>query len=131
MGHRLPTRLASYVATAAIPLFYAERKYLDAPHASQTAPSFRLLDLPPELRMLAYAAALTLPFPIELWSETDHDITSHQHTTAHCNMQYLKAKWREHGAKLGLLRVCKQIRHEATRCFYEENEWRCSGRMDG
>jgi hypothetical protein len=72
--------------------------------------------------MLIYAAALTLPCAIELWSDTEHYIASHQLTTTDHNMQYLKAKIRQRGINLHLLGVCKQIRHEATWYFWEENE---------
>jgi hypothetical protein len=110
------------------PKLYAERKYPHPSHPSSypTQP-FRLMHLPPELRMLTYAAALTLPFPIDLWPETDDPIASHHTTTTSRNMQYVRAKMRQHGVNLNLLRVSRQVRFEATRCFYEENEWRFSG----
>jgi len=79
---------------------------------------------------MIYAFALTLPFPIELWPETDRPIASRQITTANRNMQYLKVKMRRRGVNLNLLRVSRQIRHEAIGKFYRENEWRFSG-MNG
>lgn len=113
------------------PKLYAERKYPHPSHPSnQTTPSLRLMDLPIELRYLIYVAALTLPFPIELWPEIDNPIASHQIVTASRNMQYPKVKMRQCGLNLDLLRVSRQVRHEATREFYRENGWRFSG-MNG
>jgi hypothetical protein len=77
--------------------------------------------------MRIYEVAFTLPFPIELWPETDDHTASHQSTTVTRNMQWLRAKFKQRGVNLKLLRVCKEIRKEATRCFYECNEWRFSG----
>jgi hypothetical protein len=77
--------------------------------------------------MRIYEVVFTLPFPIELWPETNDRIASHQSTTVARNMQWLRAKLKRQGVNLKLLRVCKAIRKEATRCFYECNEWRFSG----
>jgi hypothetical protein len=109
------------------PTLYAERKkYL---HIQPTLSSglFRLFDLPGELREHIYKAAFTLPYPIELWPETDDPVASHQSTTANRNLQHFRGKFKKRGMNLKLLRVCKEIRHEATRCWYESNEWRFSG----
>jgi hypothetical protein len=77
--------------------------------------------------MLIYSAALTLPFPIEFWPENDDPIASHQSTTRSRNMKWLRAKLKQRGVNLKLLRVCEKIRDEATRVWYEFNEWRFSG----
>jgi hypothetical protein len=77
--------------------------------------------------MRIYEAAFTLPFPIELWPENDDPVASHQSTAANRNLQHLRANFKQRGINLKLLRVCKQIHYEATRCWYETNEWRFSG----
>ncbi|KAI4660134.1 uncharacterized protein J4E79_005939 [Alternaria viburni] len=87
------------------PKLYAERRYPHpSPPSSQPSQPFRLMKLPAELRCMIYASALTFPFPIELWPETDNHIASHQIVTANRNMQYLKAKMRQLGVNLNLLR---------------------------
>jgi hypothetical protein len=108
------------------PALYAELKY---PHISSPIPPtpFRLFDLPGEIRMRIYEVTLTLPFPIELWPETDDPIASHQSTACSRNMKWLWAKLKQRGVNLKILRVCKLIREEATRVWYESNEWRFSG----
>jgi hypothetical protein len=108
------------------PALYAELTYPHIPSPIPPTP-FRLFDLPGEIRMRIYEVALTLPFPIELWPETDDPIASHQSTACSRNMKWLRAKFKQQSINLKLLRVCKSIRDEATRCFYECNEWRFSG----
>ncbi|KAK3617716.1 hypothetical protein LTR56_025093 [Elasticomyces elasticus] len=61
--------------------------------------SSRLLDLPPELRNAIYEYVLVLEQPIIITKTS---------------------KW----TQLGLLRVCKQIRHEAASLYYNANKFR-------
>jgi hypothetical protein len=106
------------------PKLYAELKHPAPFHRShQTVQPFRLLNLPLELRMPVYAIVLKLPFPIALWPETNNPIASHQLTTANRNIQYLRAKMRQYSVNLGLLRVCKRIRHEAGYAMFLRRNW--------
>jgi hypothetical protein len=73
--------------------------------------------------MPVYAIVLKLPFPIALWPETNNPIASHQLTTANRNIQYLRAKMRQYSVNLGLLRVCKRIRHEAGYAMFLRGNW--------
>ena len=82
---------------------YAEREYPDAPHYNYVSRPSHILGLAQELRVLIYTAALTLPFSIGIWPETDNRIAPHQFTTMKRNMRYPKMRIQRRGVSLSLL----------------------------
>lgn len=105
------------------PGLYAERKFANLEICTHDARPFRLLDLPPELRILIYNAALVLPFPMELWPEADFLFSVYRPLAPNSlplirYIQWLREKMRQRGVNLGLLRVCKTVHVEATKVWY-------------
>ena len=82
---------------------YAEREYPDAPHYNYVSRPSHILGLAQELRVLIYTAALTLPFSIGIWPETDNRIAPHQFTNMKRNMRYPKMRIQRRGVSLSLL----------------------------
>ncbi|KAK4545433.1 hypothetical protein LTR36_002783 [Oleoguttula mirabilis] len=91
-----------------------------------TAPTSRLMSLPPELRLAIYELALVQPHPLSVSplrrENEDAVYTNLRHNPRH-NPRHLQSLEQRSGQP-PLLRVCKQLRTEALSTFWGQNCFR-------